>query len=257
MRLKQPSLPLADYYKGITSPEIKWLTCLRVSPKQLSKQDLVSIHTIVNLAVLDLSDAGNEYGEIWSSFDERLMLSWAQLAASGQAFQHLRVLMFGWQEGLGQWIFKYTDRFPSLCHIIVTDCPNMHQRNRSDWEMKSQPAGWEARHAKRSAKSLRPIIKSDDFQLGSVSGCYYESHELFTHLSHSERPDLTQLLPVLEIWLGSPRQWTHIIEDFPGHRTSKFCLSSNVSIVETSVWWMKHCPVLPSSPRRWSYRHKS
>jgi hypothetical protein len=223
IRLKQPSLPLTEYYKGITSPETKWLTCLRVSPRQLRTQDLVSIHTITNLAILDVSDTGNEYSEVGSSFDERLMLSWTQLAASGQAFQHLRVLMFGWQANLDQWIFKYTHRFPSLCYIIVTDCPNMHQKNRANWEKTSQAAGWEARHAKRSAKSLRPILRSDDFHAGSISGCYYESQDLFNQMASSRRPNLTQQLPMLEVWLGTPRLWSHIVDDFPG-AYSHLCL---------------------------------
>ncbi|ETI29569.1 hypothetical protein G647_02022 [Cladophialophora carrionii CBS 160.54] len=222
IRLKQPSLPLTDYYRGIASPELKWLTCLRVCPQQLLTQDLVSVHTITNLAVLDVSNTGNEYSEVGSSFDERLMLSWTQLAASGQAFQHLRVLMFGWQATLDRWIFKYTQRFPSLCHIIVTDCPHMHQKNRAVWEKASQTAGWEARHAKRSAKSLRPIIRSEHFHAGSISGCYYESQDLFSQLAHSRRPILTQQLPILEIWLGTPRPWSHIVDDFPGHRTIWF-----------------------------------
>lgn len=209
-----------EYYKGVTSKDTKWLTCLRVSPKRLSTQDLVSIHTITNIAVLDLSDVGNEYSDIGSTFNERVMMTWAQLAASGQAFQNLRVMLFGWQQQLNHWIFNYTHHFPSLCHIILTDCPKMHQKNRGEWEHISQAAGWDARHAKRSAKSLRPIVKSEDFAFGSVSECYYESQELFSELAHNKRPSLMRTLPILEVWLSTPRQWTHIIDDFPGESSS-------------------------------------
>ncbi|KAJ9611109.1 hypothetical protein H2200_004292 [Cladophialophora chaetospira] len=222
IRLKQPSLPMMEYYRGITSSEAKWLTCLRVSPKRLNTQDLVSIHTITNITVLDLSDTGNEHSDIGSIFNERVMISWAQLAASGQAFQNLRVILFGWQQELEHWIFKYTHHFPSLCHIIMTDCPKLHQKNRAEWEPISEAAGWEARRAKRSAKSLRPIIKSEDFAFGSVSGSYYDSQDLFDHLAHSRRPNFTQTLPLLEVWLSTPRQWNHIIDDFPAHRTIWF-----------------------------------
>ena len=180
-----------------------------------STQDMVSVHTITNLAVLDLSDMGTEHGSISSNFDERLMKSWAQLAASGEAFQNLRVLMFGWQDNLADWIFSYVHRFPSLCHIVVTECPQMHQNNRTEWEPTSRAAGWEARHAKRSVKSLRPIIGNTDFHHGSISGCYYDSQELFTQLAHSRRPSLTQRLPLLEVWYGTVKQWTHIVEEFP------------------------------------------
>ena len=220
--IKQSSRPALEYFNGIRSAENKWLTCLRASPKQLSTTDLIALHTISNLAVLDLSDGQVTVDIEISRFDERVMRTWAELARSRQAFQHLRVLLLGWQEHLADWIFKYADSFPSLCHIIATDCLRIHQRNRHVWESISQAAGWEARHAKRSAKSLRPIIGNEDFYVGSVSGCYYDSMELFSKLAHRQRPTLAQRLPILEVWLGTPRQWSHIVDDFPSHRTVFF-----------------------------------
>ncbi|KIX06807.1 uncharacterized protein Z518_04783 [Rhinocladiella mackenziei CBS 650.93] len=222
LEIKQLLQPVSEYYTGITSPGNNWLTCLRVSPKQMATSDFLSIHTITNLAILDLSDGQITIDDISSRYDERMMRAWAELAASGQAFQHLRVILLGWQENLSGWIFKYVDRFPSLCHIIVTDCPRMHQRNRGDWESLSIAAGWDARHAKKSARSLRPIIGDQDFHFGSVSGCYYDSIELFRNLAHARRPNLVDRLPLLEVWLGSPRQWSHIVDDFPSTRTIFF-----------------------------------
>jgi hypothetical protein len=184
--------------------------------------DLVAIHKITNLTVLDLSDGQVTIDNHFSKFDERAMRSWAELAQVGDAFQHLRVILLGWQENLSGWMFKYVDSFPSLCHIIVTDCPNMHQRNRGEWESQSGGAGWEARHAKKSAKSLRPVIAGGDFHFGSISGCFYDSLELYSQLAHPKRPDLADRLPLLEVWLGSPRQWSHIVDDFPSHRTVFF-----------------------------------
>ena len=173
----------------------------------MNVQDLVSLHSITNLVVLDLSDTGVEHGSITSNFDERVMRSWAQLAASGQAFQQLRVLMFGWQGNLSDWIFNYTSSFPSLCYVIITECPKMHQTNRADWEPAAQAAGWNGRYAKRSVKSLRPIIGNADFHPGSVTGCFYESQDLFAQLAHRQRPPVVQRLPLLEFWIGTPKQW--------------------------------------------------
>jgi hypothetical protein len=226
LRLRQLPLPLVSYYQDFTSPETRWHICLRVSPNQLNTQDLVSIHSILNLAILDLSGSGNEYGDVVSNFDERLMRSWAELAATGQAFQQLRGLMFGWQENLSDWLFKYTPRFPSLCYIIITDCPKLHQRNRAEWEPAASAAGWEAQHAKRSAKSLRPILTNSDFHLCSISELYYQSQEVLRQLPRERRTAPYEDRPLLEAWLGSPRLWSHIIEDFPGHRTS-MCPDSN------------------------------
>lgn len=230
LEIKLPQLPLADYLFGITSPELSWMTCLRSSPKQLATADLVSIHKITNLAVLDLSDGQITIDNKHSTFDERVMRTWAELASSRQAFQHLRVIMFGWQENLSEWIFKYTDQFPSLCQIIVTDCPRMHQKNRAEWEDVALGGGWEARHAKKSAKSLRPVLADPTFYSGSVSGCYYENLERLETLVVKRKPVITDPLPLLEVWIGSPRQWSHIVEDFPSTRTIVF------DNIKTSSW---------------------
>lgn len=222
LEIKQPSLPLSNYFHGLTSPDLKWHTCLRISPKQMAISDLVALAHVRNLAVLDLSDGQITVDHRFSSFDERVMRTWADLARSGAGFQHVRVLMFGWQENLSSWLFHYVEDFPSLCHVILTDCPLMHQRNRSDWETLARDHGWEARHSKKSAKSLRPIIGENQFRFGAVSGAYYDTHELCTDLAHKKRSGLVGNLPVLECWIGSPRSWTHIVDDFPGTRTIFF-----------------------------------
>lgn len=188
----------------------------------MSTTDIVSIHKVTNLAVLDLSDGQISLDNRTSQFDERIVRSWAELAEEGQAFQHLRVMLFGWQEHICKWIFKYADAFPSLCHVIVTDCPRMHQKNRRDWEPFSTAAGWEARHAKRSAKDLRPIIERGDAEKGYVCGFYDESAHVFEDLVHPRRPDLVERLPLLDAEIGTPRQWRHIVDDFPSTRTILF-----------------------------------
>ncbi|KAJ9502623.1 hypothetical protein H2202_001744 [Exophiala xenobiotica] len=222
--LPTPVLPYVEYFAGITSNDLSWLTCLRTSPnsKQMGTADLVAIHKITNLAVLDLSDGPITIDNRSSTFDERVMRSWAELAVAGQAFRHLRVILFGWQEFLSDWIFKYVHAFPSLCYIIVTDCPKMHQRNRRDWEPLSVAMGWEARRAKRSVKDLRPIIESAKPGLGYISGFYDESMELFKDLTHSGRPDLVERLPLLEVEVGTPRLWRHIVDEFASTRTIFF-----------------------------------
>jgi len=219
-----PVLPYVEYFAGITSNDLSWLTCLRVSPntKQIGTTELVAIHKVTNLAVLDLSDGQISIDNRSSTFDERVMRSWAELAVAGQAFQHLRVILFGWQEFLSEWIFKYVHAFPSLCYIVVTDCPKMHQRNRRDWEPLSTAAGWEARRAKRSVKDLRPIVESAKPGLGYIPGFYDESMEHFKDLTHSGRPDLVERLPLLEVEVGTPRPWRHIVDDFPSTRTIFF-----------------------------------
>ncbi|KAJ9638094.1 uncharacterized protein PV06_04923 [Exophiala oligosperma] len=225
-----PTLPYTDYFTGITSNDLNWLACLRVSPKQMSATDMVSIHKVTNLVVLDLSDGQISLDNRTSPFDERIMRSWAELAEAGQAFQLLRVILFGWQEHICKWLFKYVDVFPSLCHVIVTDCPRMHQRNRREWEPFSTAAGWDARHAKRSAKDLRPIVERGEAGKGYVCGFYDESQSVYEDLVHPRRPDLVERLPLLDTEIGTPRQWRHIVDDFPSTRTILF------DNIKTKAW---------------------
>ena len=223
LAIKSPTLPLTEYYKGLTSPSLSFMTCLRVSPRAISVPDLVQVSTIPNLALLDLTNSHLIEPDV-THFDERLMRSWAALARSRNSFRHLRVLMVAFQESLGSWLFKYLDAFPSMCHVIVTDCRNINQKNKSEWNEEAVRYGWEARHGKRSAKTLKPLLDDGmgQFYVGSTTGVYYHSQELFEQLCASGKPEVLGRLPVLECLLGSPKVWTHILDEFPGTRTVWF-----------------------------------
>lgn len=229
--IKQPSLPTQEYFRGFSSPDMKWASALRISPKQISIPELVSIATIRNLTVLDLSDGQLLFDTKPSLFDERIMRTWAELASNGKAFASLRVLMLGWQDSLSGWLFKYLDCFPSLCFVVTTDCKYMHQKNRSEWEETVSAHGWMAHHAKKSVKMLRPLLDDENFHTAAVSKLYYHSHGLWQDLAAPRKPDEASTLPVVECWLGTPRLWTHILDEFPGTRTVFF---ENTKIKSTS-----------------------
>ena len=221
LRIRQPPLPLEDYVHGIDSTDLSWLTCLRISPKETRVADLVSLHQLSNLGVLDLSDGQITIDTKVSSFDERVMRTWAELAEAKKSFQYLQVLLLGWQEHVSMWLLKYLNSFPSLRQVVLTDCPNIHQKNRRNWEAGFLECGWEARRAKKSAKSLRPVFNEPGFHVGAVSGLLYL--ETNTPSSEYEKDDSSRAgKPVLECWLGTPKTWTHILDDFPGTRTIFF-----------------------------------
>lgn len=237
VEVKQLSLPMRDYIKGVTSKELSWLTCLRTSPKEISMNDILDISKISNLAVLDLSDGQTRVTSTVSSFNERVMRALGELARTDGAFRHLRVLLLGWQEHVDSWIFKYLHHFPSLCCVVMTDCAKIHQKNRADWEDIAEEHGWEARHAKRSAKSLKPVLDDKSFYLGAVSGMYYHVEDNFASLKHPNRPAEVKRRPVLECWLGTPRLWTHIVDDFPGPRTVWF--DRKRVVMNHSINWLE------------------
>ncbi|RMZ85788.1 hypothetical protein DV737_g349, partial [Chaetothyriales sp. CBS 132003] len=209
LEFKQAPLALQSYLAGLAPAQATWLLALRLSPRETRMADLMLLGQVRNLAVLDLSDGQVSLDLQPSCFDERVMRAWSELASSG-SFPELRVLLLGWQDHVDQWLFGYLPSFPKLQQVIVTDCAKLHQKNRKEWEGRAAGHGWEARHSKRSAKSLQPWLEEPNFALGAVSGLYY------TTLNGGPSR------PMLECWIGRPRKWTHILDDFPGTRTIYF-----------------------------------
>jgi hypothetical protein len=214
-------LPLSDFFAGLDSASLNWLTCLRITPQSVDRSDLVRIAHLQNLAVLDFSDdVSIDY--TGKQIDERIFKTWAEMAKEDKAFRHVRVILMRGQSDVSTWIFRYLDNFPSLCFVVLSDCRLIHQKNRVDWTGEAASHGWEARHAKKSAKSLRALIDDKNFYLGAVSGCYYHTKEAFDTLANKKRPETSDRLPVVEAWIGKPRPWIHLIEEFPGTRTVWF-----------------------------------
>jgi hypothetical protein len=222
VHIRQLFLSPPDYFRGLSPENASWWTCLRISPKETRVADLVSVSNISNLALLDLSDGQVTIDTKVSSFNERVMRTWAELAKTAGAFRELQVLLLGWQEHVSSWLFQYLQHFPKLRYVVLTDCPLLHQKNRKEWEPDAADCGWEARHAKRSAKTLKPILKEKDFHFGAVSGLLYLDEQV------------TMTRPVLETWLGNPRPWTHIVEDFPSTRTIFFERSATADPLKRS-----------------------
>ena len=205
IEMRRPPLPFMDYFKGITSPSLDWLTCLRISPKYVDKADLVKVANMKNLAVLDLSDNLATVDLSPSQFDERIMKTWSEISLQDGAFKQLRALLFGWQPSISTWIFKYLNSFPALRLLVLTACPNFGQWNRKDWETLAMNTNWEARHAKKSVQLMRPLINDDSFYFGAVSSILYDADILGSKTTK----------PVLECWLGGPPAWENVLRDFP------------------------------------------
>lgn len=220
LNLKSPSLSLSDYYRGLNSRKCEWLTCLRISPKQLTVPDLVSLSTIHNLSVLDLSD-GQLIENRESTFDSRTMRSWSELAHAGRAFQSLEVLMLGWQEKVDTWIFDLLDSFPRLAIIVMTDCRWIHHKNHKDWEEEAWEHDWTFMPSKRGSKHLRSLLDDKCFFPTSVSNLHYEYRRMTTDAAQEPPKDMPDR-PLLECWLGTPRPWRHVVDEFPGTRTVLF-----------------------------------
>lgn len=214
--IRTPSLPFVDYYRGLNDPDWRWHVCLRISPKQVSVPDLITLSALQNLSVLDLSDGQLYIENRESTFDHRVLRTWSEAAISGRAFRNLRVLVLGWQEKVDVWMFEYLNEFPKLNLVILSNCRQLHHKNHKDWENLAWSQGWEFMPSKRGVKHLRPLLDDKSFGKGVISNLHYESLRL--HLGENIVPHKAQW-PLLECWIGSPREWAHIIDDFPGTGT--------------------------------------
>jgi len=221
LNIKAPSLSLTEYYQGLNSRKCEWLTCLRISPKQIPVPDLVSLSSITNLTVLDLSDGQLYIENRESTFDFRIMRSWSELARTDRAFQSLRVLMLGWQEKVDTWIFDLFNSFPQLGIVIMTDCRQIHHKNHKDWEEDAWKHGWDFMPSKRGTKYLRSLIDDKSFHPASVSNLHYDQVRM-ARTPTQKMKEIISDLPLLECWMGTPRQWRHVIDEFPGTRTVFF-----------------------------------
>lgn len=215
LQIKAPSLSIPDDFRALTSFALRWLTCLRISPKQLSAADLVSVSSITNLAVLDLSDGQHYIESRESTFDARVLRSWSELARDHRAFQHLRVLMLGWQEKLDAWIFQGLSSFPRLEFLLITDCKHVHHKNHKAWDEEASRYGWSFYPAKRGVKHLKTVFDDGSDAICAVSNLLYDRG----HVEHATDTSKQPETPLLECTYGNPREWSHIIDEFPGTRT--------------------------------------
>lgn len=220
--IKAPALSLPDYYKGLSSRKREWLTCLRISPKQVTVPDLVSLSAITNLSVLDLSDGRLYMENRESTFDIRIMRSWSELASTGRAFQSLEVFMLGWQEKVDTWIFDLLDSFPRLDILVMTDCRCIHHKNHKEWQDDAWKHGWTFMPSKRGAKHLRTLLDDKSFYAASASNLHYEHMRMAAEVAKRPMNSSISDRPLVECWLGTPKPWRHVIDEFPGTRTVFF-----------------------------------
>lgn len=148
------------------------------------------------------------------------MRSWSELARSGRAFRNLRVLMLGWQEKIDSWIFDFLDDFPKLRLLIISRCRNFDHKNHRDWEDNAWSHHWTFMPSKRGVKHLRTLLDDKSLYKGKVAGMHHESglDPANADSQHSSAPKI----PLLELWLGTPRAWTHIMDEYAGTGTIYF-----------------------------------
>ena len=123
-----------DYYNLITSDDLCWGALLSISTQNLQLSELAGIAKLTNLAALELMSPTRTTVEMSPaiSLTDRVLRIWSELACSGNAFQHLRLLILRCQRELTERIFSYLDHFPSLEAVLVVGCPMLSRLSTVD-----------------------------------------------------------------------------------------------------------------------------
>ena len=133
-----------DYYKLISSDDLSWGTLLSVSTGNLQLSELADVAKLTNLFALELTSPTWMTIEMSPgvSLTDRVLRIWSELACSGNAFQHLRLLVLRSQRELTERIFPYLDHFPSLMAVLVVGCPSLSKMSTLDV---ARVHGWKSR----------------------------------------------------------------------------------------------------------------
>lgn len=128
--------------------------------------------------------------------------------------------MLGWQEKVDVWIFDFLDDFPKLRLLIISRCRNFDHKNHRDWEDDAWSHQWTFMPSKRGVKYLRTLLDDKSFYKGKIANMHHESgrDSIDSDPSLSTAPDV----PLLEVWLGTPRPWVHIMDEYAGTGTIFF-----------------------------------
>ena len=132
--------------------------------------------------------------------------------------------------------------------FVVTDCHLIDHKNHRDWERYAWDHGWKFMPSKRGVKHLRTLLTDPTFFTANISNLYYESVQASCEVGQVPTPGSAR--PLLECWLGAPRAWSHIIDDFPGTKTVIFQRKNPVKMVHshsTTPAWTSNAPRMMNS----------
>lgn len=154
-------MPPRDYFNLISSNDMFWGTLLSISTHHLNLSELTDIAKLANLTALELSSPPWRSIELVppSGLTDRVLRMWSELAASGDAFKHLRLLVLRSQTEVTERLFTYLNCFPSLVAVMIVGCPSLERISSLDV---ARVHGWKS----RDVSAIRISIQKHFIELG-------------------------------------------------------------------------------------------
>ena len=139
IRVEGPLMPMREYLDSMKSDTLSWGVALTLFTSFASMSELVELASVKNLVALELN-ASSELETLFNdkttmpmaALNDRIVRTWSELAESGAAFAHLQVLRLSHQGHVSRATLQHLRSFPSLCLLVVYNCPNLTSLFKND-----------------------------------------------------------------------------------------------------------------------------
>ncbi|KAI5288081.1 hypothetical protein KEM54_005489 [Ascosphaera aggregata] len=97
---------------------------------------------------------------------DRVVRSWSELARTGTAFQHLRILKLRLQRGVSEHVFSYLHLFPSLVGFAAVECPGIQTERAKEVAEKN---GWSVYDSRKRTQTCKTVYEMLMDHMGSLA----------------------------------------------------------------------------------------
>ncbi|KAL4990490.1 hypothetical protein BDW68DRAFT_36136 [Aspergillus falconensis] len=202
IKIEGPKLSMKEYLGLTKSDSLGWRVVLTLATSYARVPEIVGISEIKNLCALDVAtpakpDTLPEDTELQlTALTDRIVRAWSELAWTGNAFSHLRVLILRHQTGLSKNALHYLSSFPNLHSVVAFGCPGIESAFSG-----GDVDGWAVAEIKRSAPAtLYEYYKASRKATGDDS-MPAESPVLDFQIGELKKPRLSVCTPYSALYL--------------------------------------------------------
>ncbi|EFE43932.1 hypothetical protein TRV_01255 [Trichophyton verrucosum HKI 0517] len=160
-------MAVANYLKLLTSVSVDWTAVVSLSVELFEPHEFLAVAKVRNLIGLEIRTQPKRtaFGyEATVSISDRVIKGWSEQALTGQAFEHLRILVLRLQTSLTEHMFAYLNAFSTLKAFIIQGCPRLCSKEAREL---AEQHGWEPVVVRYSDHSLYRTIVDMGSQLDS------------------------------------------------------------------------------------------
>lgn len=165
-------MAVTNYLKLLSSASVDWTAVVSLSVELFEPHEFLEVAKVRNLVGLEIrtQPKRTEFGyEATVSISDRVIKGWSEQALTGQAFEHLRILVLRLQTSLTEHVFAYLNAFPTLNAFIMQGCLRLYSKEARGMAEKH---GWVPSVVHYSDNSLYKIIVNMGSELESQTQDY-------------------------------------------------------------------------------------